>query len=229
MHWKTQTVPLQITESGKKQDARLHETLRNESEVSKRRLGMELMSCSTFNSKPWKQKWISETSRDWDRRIEGFCEHIANDGSLEGVSGQDLACGWAEVQFYYEKKDEPWYAICGTMLAELQVQRSISRAELWAFTMALAGMIIQPSMLTARASFDGLWRAGRRIYWADAERCGLMETNWELLTECAEKNWDTTKKHQFVVEGNEKANELVNEQMWMEGAGGGQSPGPLNN
>ena len=34
----------------------------------------------------WKQKWISDTSREWDRISQGFREHIAVDGSLKGVS-----------------------------------------------------------------------------------------------------------------------------------------------
>ena len=38
--------------------------------------------------KPWKHKWISNTSRDWDRGVEGFREHIAVDGSLKEVSGR---------------------------------------------------------------------------------------------------------------------------------------------
>ena len=32
---------------------------------------------------PWKQKWISDTSRDWDRKVEGFRDNIAIDGSLK--------------------------------------------------------------------------------------------------------------------------------------------------
>ena len=30
-----------------------------------------------------------------------------------------------------DKEEEPWYAINSTMLAELEVQRTIRRAELW--------------------------------------------------------------------------------------------------
>ena len=58
------------------------------------------------SSKTWKQKWMSDTSRDWDKRREGFRKHI------------DAACGWAVVQLDHDKEEEPWYAIYGTMLAE---------------------------------------------------------------------------------------------------------------
>ena len=37
------------------------------------------------------------------------------------------------------RKKKPWYVIDGTMLAEVEVQRTIKRAELWVFTMALSG------------------------------------------------------------------------------------------
>ena len=45
------------------------------------------------------------------------------------------------VQLDYDKEDEPRSSMYGTMLAELEVQRMIRRAELWAFTMALAGLV----------------------------------------------------------------------------------------
>ena len=32
-------------------------------------------------SKSWKQQWVSHTSRSWDRRVEGFRNYIAVDGS----------------------------------------------------------------------------------------------------------------------------------------------------
>ena len=53
-----------------------------------------------------------DTSRDWERRVEGFREHIAVDGSLKGVSGRDAARGLAD----YVKDSEPW-----AMLAEMEV------------------------------------------------------------------------------------------------------------
>ena len=66
------------------------------------------------------------TSREWDRKIEGFRGHFAVDGSLKGVSGRDAARGWAVVQLDNDK-EEPWYTIYGTML---EVQRTIKRGVL---------------------------------------------------------------------------------------------------
>ena len=49
------------------------------------------------------------------------------DGSLKGVSGRDAVCGWAVVQLDYDEEEEPWYAIYGPMVVELDVQGSIRR------------------------------------------------------------------------------------------------------
>ena len=62
--------------------------------------------------------------------VEGFRNHIAISGSLKGVLGKDAACGWAVVQLDCDKEEEPLYASGGTLLAELEVQRTIKRAEL---------------------------------------------------------------------------------------------------
>ena len=69
-------------------------------------------------SKLRKQKWISDTCRSWERRVEGVRSHIATDGSREESSGIDAACGWAVVQLGHDKQEDPWYATCGTVLAE---------------------------------------------------------------------------------------------------------------
>ena len=69
-------------------------------------------------SELWKLLWITEASRSLDRRTEGFRNHLAIDGSLNGVSRKDAARGWAVVQLNYDKKEESWYASYGTMLAD---------------------------------------------------------------------------------------------------------------
>ena len=71
-------------------------------------------------SQLWWQQWISETSRWWDRRVESFRNHTAIDGSLEGVSGRDAACGWAVVQLDYDKEEEPWYATYGAIIGGVE-------------------------------------------------------------------------------------------------------------
>ena len=83
-------------------------------------------------SRPWKQKWIPDTSRDWDRRVEGFREHIAIDGSVTRISRRDAACGWAVVQLEYDKEEEPRYAICGTCAGRNRSAKIDQKAEVWA-------------------------------------------------------------------------------------------------
>ena len=72
-----------------------------------------------------------------DRRIIGVREHIATDGSLRGISGRGAACGLAVVQVDHNKEEAPWCASSGTMLAKLEVQRTIKKqGQSYAFTMA---------------------------------------------------------------------------------------------
>ena len=87
----------------------------------------------------------------------GFREHIAIDGSSNGVSGRDAACGCAVVQLFYRKEEDPLYAIHDTILAELDVQRKINRADLLALTMARSDW---PTTIHAdnMGIIDGLWR-----------------------------------------------------------------------
>ena len=49
--------------------------------------------------------------------------------------------GWAVVQLDYDKEEESWYVIDGPILAELDVERTIKRAELRASTVASAGTV----------------------------------------------------------------------------------------
>ena len=71
--------------------------------------------------------------RKCGRRVACFREPIAIDGSLKGVSGRGAACGWAFEHLDYNKEEEPWYTTPDTMLAEWEVQRTITMAELGGF------------------------------------------------------------------------------------------------
>ena len=33
------------------------------------------------------------------------------------------------------------------------------------------------------------------MHWTEANGCGFMDKIWELLKECAEKNWELDVKH----------------------------------
>ena len=58
---------------------------------------------------------------------------MAADDSLLGKTGKWRACGWAVVQLDYEEEMEPLWDE-----AELEVQRTIKRAELTAFLCRIA-------------------------------------------------------------------------------------------
>ena len=63
----------------------------------------------------------------------GFKGHVATDGSLLGAAGKWRACGWSVVQLDYGEELGPLRGMCGSMEAEFEVQRTITRAELTAF------------------------------------------------------------------------------------------------
>ena len=42
----------------------------------------------------------------WDRRVQGFREHFAIDGSSTGVSGREAVCGWPVVHLDDDKSEE---------------------------------------------------------------------------------------------------------------------------
>ena len=65
--------------------------------------------------------------------VEGFKGHVATDGSLLGKTGKRGACGWAVVQLDYDQEMEPLHGMYGSVETELEVQRTIKRAELTAF------------------------------------------------------------------------------------------------
>ena len=79
------------------------------------------------------KKWESEKHKSWGMPAEGFKGHVATDGSLLGTAGKWGACGWSVVQMDYDEEMELLLGMCGSVEAELEVQRTIKRAELTAF------------------------------------------------------------------------------------------------
>ena len=76
------------------------------------------------SSKSWDQKWVSDTSWEWDRKVGGVRQHIAIDGSLKRIiRGRDAACG------------------CAVVLAELELESTIKETNLCAFAKALFGRL----------------------------------------------------------------------------------------
>ena len=52
------------------------------------------------------------------------------DGSLLGVAGKWGACGWSVVQLDHDEEMGPTHGMYGALDAELDLQRTIKRAEL---------------------------------------------------------------------------------------------------
>ena len=65
--------------------------------------------------------------------MEGFRGRVATDGSLLGKIGKRSACDWAVVQLDYDEEMEPLHGMYGSVETQLEVQRTIKRAELTAF------------------------------------------------------------------------------------------------
>ena len=133
------------------------------------------------------------------------------------------------VQVYHDNEEEAPYAICGTMLIELEVQRTNKRTELWACTLVLAGLIGPLTITTDNMGIvDGLWRREEGCSGPTQKDADLWRHIWGLLTQCAERDWKLNVKHvkayrtkkkkeamakeqSFVMRGNEKAGELAKE------------------
>ena len=98
-----------------------------------------LQKVGAKGGKEWKwqrdivAQWESERHRSWSMPVEGFNGHVATDGSLLGRTVKWRACGWAVVQLVYDENMGPLHGMCGSVEAEVEVQRTIKRAEVTAF------------------------------------------------------------------------------------------------
>ena len=67
--------------------------------------------------------------------------HVATDGCLLGTAGKWGACGWSAVHLDYDEDLGPLHGMYGSTEADLEVQRTIKRAELTAFLCLLKRVI----------------------------------------------------------------------------------------
>ena len=75
------------------------------------------------------RKWESEKHKS-QKVPRG---HVATDGSLLGIAGKWEARGWSAAQLNYDGELGSLHGVCGSMEAELEVQRTIKRADMTAF------------------------------------------------------------------------------------------------
>ena len=87
------------------------------------------------------KKWESEKHKNWSMPADGFKGHVATNGSLLGRAGKWEACGWAVVQLDFDEELGLLHGMYGSMEAEFEVQRTIKRAELTAFSCLLKRVI----------------------------------------------------------------------------------------
>ena len=90
--------------------------------------------------------WEWERYKRWRMSAEDLRDHVVTDGSLLGVRGVWDAYGRPVVQLDHEEEMGPVRWMYGTLDAELEVQRTIKRAELIAF-LCLLRKAIGPTMV----------------------------------------------------------------------------------
>ena len=56
-----------------------------------------------------------------EKKVEDFCDHVAADGSLVGVSSKLGACGWLVTQLDYDQGSGPMHGMSGAMQASIEV------------------------------------------------------------------------------------------------------------
>ena len=123
------------------------------------------------------------------------------------------------VQLDYDKEEEPWYAVCGPVLAELEVQRTIKKRQSYGIR-----RLVGPSTLHSESMgmIDGLWRTGEGSCWTRAEGCGRVDNIMGVADGVCRDDlgpgertphWEGKEGHDeganFVVKRNEKADELA--------------------
>ena len=159
---------------------------------------------------------------------EGFKGHVATDGSLLGTAGKWEACGqWRN--WMMMKNWDLLHGMCGSMEAELEVQRTTKRAELTAFP-CLLKKVMGPSKVHVnnKGIIDGRWRGERECIKPKAGDADFVDQDlgknctvwpqeiwrwkWSMSRHTAQKKEKKEMSHfdkKFVNDGNEKPDELA--------------------
>ena len=162
---------------------------------------------------------------------EGFQGHVATDGSVLGTAGKWRACGWSVVQLDYVEELGPLHGMYGSMEAELEIQRTIKRAELTAF-LCLLRKVRGPIKVHVdnKGIIDGLRTGEKEGIKPKAGDADLWIKIWEELHELVkrgifgrsgackgapheERERKMTQFKRVITEGDEEADE----QCWTKG------------
>ena len=153
------------------------ENLKERVEVAKGSCDASLFSESQWNRGHFSMKmWESEKHKSWSMPAEGFMDQVATDGSWLGRAAKWGACVWAVVQLDYDEEMGPLHGMCGSMGAELEVQRTVKRTELTA-SLCLLKRVIGPVRVHVdnKGIVDGLRRGEREMHRARSGRCRLVD------------------------------------------------------
>ena len=127
-----------------------------------------------MDDEPFQCTKRSEKHKSWGLPARGFRDHIATDGSLLVSAGKWCACGWSVAQLDHDEELGPMRGMCGTLEAGLEVQRTIKRAELTAFS-CLLEIVICPTLVVVdnKGIIDGLWKGEMTCIGATAKGADL--------------------------------------------------------
>ena len=135
--------------------------------------------------------WLLEEFKRRRRNPGSHSEVMAIDGSLRGVVGIFAACGWAVMQVDLGGGIEPWYGMCGIMPVELEVQRTLKRAEMWALLMALRRHEGLAEISTDKlGGVQAFWDGEVSCVFADHTGADLWVHVRDKTHEVIEERWD---------------------------------------
>ena len=128
----------------------------------------------------YKKMGVGE-AQELENTVEGFKGHVATDGSTE---------------LDYDEEMEPLHGMYGSMEAELEVQRTIKKAELTAF-FCLRKRVIGPIKVHVDNTgiIDGLWRGESEYIKRQAGDADLWIKIWEELHLLASRNTVVEVEH----------------------------------
>ena len=167
------------------------------------------------------RKWESEKHKSWRMPAEGFKGHVTTDGSLLGNDGRWGASGWAVVQLDYDEEMGPLQGIYCSMETEYEVQpHHHAFPGKWKVSEPIKVHVDNKGII------DGLRKGEKECIKPRAGDADLWFKIWEelhelvrrgILVEVAHVKAHRTKKEtakmtqyeKFVIEGNEKADDLA--------------------
>ena len=121
------------------------------------------------------KRCASETSKQWSRNFNGIRNHFT------GMSGTNAALGWSVAQLDYNEDQEPSYAIDDTMMAEVEVRRTMKRVELWAILKALRRV---DGLATDKLGVEqGLWKGGEGCVGPKKKDRNSRKHMWDILND----------------------------------------------